>query len=240
MAGVTFPCPVYAVAEDANGDLAGGFNGEVQIQVASGSSGNPLLAGTLTVTATNGVAVFSNLSATEATNGGNFTLQASGGGVQGTTNAFQVTGYTPAQIRAAYGINTLGNDADGHPLDGTGQTIAIIVAYDDPNISKDVDGFDQQFGLTNSGPTLYQQYGAASSFLTVLNQSGKDSPLPPTDPAGAGYENWEGEEIMDVEWCMRFRPGRRSTWLTATAKTRPTCLAVRRLRHTCPMCRSFR
>ena len=34
--------------------------------------------------------------------------------------------YSPAQIRAAYGINNLA-------LDGTGQTIAIVDAYDDPS-----------------------------------------------------------------------------------------------------------
>ncbi len=35
--------------------------------------------------------------------------------------------YTPAQIRTAYGINNLA-------LDGTGQTIAIVDAYDNPDI----------------------------------------------------------------------------------------------------------
>ena len=76
--------------------------------------------------------------------------------------------YTPAQIRDAYGINNLA-------LDGTGQTIAIVDAYDDPDIFQAVDAFDTQFGLTDSGPTLYEQYGPASSFLTVLNQNGQTS-----------------------------------------------------------------
>ena len=49
------------------------------------------------------------------------------------TNALSLTApagavaYTPAQVRAAYGISSLS-------LDGTGQTIAIVDAYDDPNI----------------------------------------------------------------------------------------------------------
>ena len=76
--------------------------------------------------------------------------------------------YTPAQIRTAYGINSLS-------LDGTGQTIAIVDAYDDPAIAQALDTYDSQFGLTSSGPTLYQQYGPASSFLTVLNQNGQMS-----------------------------------------------------------------
>ena len=60
--------------------------------------------------------------------------------------------YTPAQIRAAYGISSLA-------LDGTGQTIAIVDAYDDPSIYQALDAFDTQFGLTSSGPTLYSSTG---------------------------------------------------------------------------------
>ncbi len=106
----------------------------------------------------------------------------------------------PAQIRTAYGINNLS-------LDGTGQTIAIVDAYDDPAISQSLDTYDNQFGLTSSGPTLYQQYGPASSFLTVLNQNGQTSSLPATDPSGAGTGNWEVEEALDVEWVHAMAPG---------------------------------
>ena len=52
--------------------------------------------------------------------------------------------YTPAQIRDAYGINDLS-------LDGTGQTIAIVDAYDDPSIVQALDAFDSQFSTTDSG-----------------------------------------------------------------------------------------
>ena len=44
--------------------------------------------------------------------------------------------YTPAQVRTAYGINDLS-------LDGTGQTIAIVDAYDDPAIFQAVDDVRQ-------------------------------------------------------------------------------------------------
>ncbi len=108
--------------------------------------------------------------------------------------------YTPAQIRAAYGISSLS-------LDGTGQTIAIVDAYDDPAIFQSLDAFDTQFGLTSAGPSLYDQYGPASSFLTVLNQSGQATSLPGTDPSGAGTDNWEVEEALDVEWAHAMAPG---------------------------------
>jgi len=130
------------------------------------------------------------------------TLTISGNSVANTVTLSSPTGtvaYTPAQIRAAYGINGLG--------DGTGQTIAIVDAYDDPAMFQALDAFDSQFGLTSSGPTLYSQYGPASSFLTVLNQYGQATSLPGTDPNGPGTDNWEVEEALDVEWAHAIAPG---------------------------------
>ncbi len=120
--------------------------------------------------------------------------------------------YTPAQIRAAYGISSLA-------LDGTGQTIAIVEAYDDPSIFQSVDAFDTQFGLTSSGATLYQQYGPASSFLTVLNQSGQPTSLPGTDPNGAGTGNWELETALDVEWAHAVAPGAQIVLVEASSQS---------------------
>jgi uncharacterized repeat protein (TIGR03803 family) len=112
-------------------------------------------------------------------------------------------GYTPEQIRTAYGINSIPTFTGGAVADGSGQTIAIVDAYNDPNIFQDLDTFDKQFGLTSSGPTLYAEYGASASFLTVVNQNGQSSPLPGTDRTG----NWESEEALDVEWAHAIAPG---------------------------------
>ncbi len=131
------------------------------------------------------------------------TLSISGNGVSNTVTLSSPTGtvaYTPAQIRAAYGVNSVA-------YDGTRQTIAIVDAYDDPSIDQALDAFDSQFGLTSSGPTLYSQYGQASSFLTVLNQYGQATSLPSTDPNGPGTDNWEVEEALDVEWTHAIAPG---------------------------------
>src|SRR5438094_10667803 len=46
------------------------------------------------------------------------------------------SGYWPAQIRHAYGFDQLS-------YNGLGQTVAIVDAYDDPNIFSDLDTFDQ-------------------------------------------------------------------------------------------------
>ncbi len=67
------------------------------------------------------------------------------GGNQNATLSDSGVAYTPAQIRDAYGINDLS-------LDGTGQTIAIVDAYDDPDIFQAVDDLRHAFSLTDSGP----------------------------------------------------------------------------------------
>ncbi len=108
----------------------------------------------------------------------------------------------PSQIRAAYGINNITfGSIQGN---GAGQTIAIVDAYDDPRFvnssasnfsTSDLAEFDKQFGLPNP-----------PSF-TKVNQEGQTSPLPSVDPVGAGGDNWEIEEALDVEWTHAMAPG---------------------------------
>src|SRR4051812_48381146 len=47
--------------------------------------------------------------------------------------------YAPAQVVHAYGF-------DQQTLTGSGQTIAIVDAYDNPNIASDLAAFDTKFG----------------------------------------------------------------------------------------------
>ena len=132
------------------------------------------------------------------------TMSISGNGVANALTLSSPSGtvaYAPDQVLTAYGIRIL--------CDGTGQTIAIVDAYDDPSIYQAVDAFDAQFGLTSSGPTLSNQYGPASSFLAVLNQYGQATSFPGTDPVGIGISNWEVEEALDVEWAHAVAPGAR-------------------------------
>lgn len=53
---------------------------------------------------------------------------------------------TPQEIQNAYGINqiTLSGDIAGN---GAGQTIAIVNAYNDPNIATDLAAFDKDYDL---------------------------------------------------------------------------------------------
>ncbi len=100
-------------------------------------------------------------------------------------------GYTPSEIRAAYGLNQV--SFGGVTGGGSGQVIAIIDAYNDPTIQNDLSAFDAAFGLAN--PTL-----------RVVSQTGS-SVLPPVDPAGRGNNNFEGEIALDVEWAHALAPG---------------------------------
>src|SRR5439155_12329808 len=73
---------------------------------------------------------------------------------------------TPIQVRHAYGFDqiTFSTSTGTVAGDGAGETIAIVDAYNDPYVTSDLDTFDKRYSI-NGGQTLYQQYGAASSFL---------------------------------------------------------------------------
>jgi subtilase family serine protease len=99
-------------------------------------------------------------------------------------------GYTPTQIQKAYGFNQV---SFPNGPNGTGQTIAIVDAYDDPTIVADLHTFDTAFGLPDP-------------VLTVMSQTGSTTNLPPTDP-GPKSDDWEIEESLDVEWAHALAPG---------------------------------
>jgi subtilase family serine protease len=94
------------------------------------------------------------------------------------------TGLTPEQILNAYGINQITFSDGTIAGNGSGQTIAIVDPYDDPNIGSDLATFDQQFGLP-----------APPSFH-VDNLGGTM-----TDPG------WAVETSLDVEWTHAIAPG---------------------------------
>ncbi len=102
---------------------------------------------------------------------------------------------TPNQIRHAYGFDQTSFSRGAIQGDGSGQTIAIIDAYDDPNILLDLEQFDSYYGLADP-----------PNFAKV-SQTGSAMTLPGTDPAGAGNHTWELETSLDVEWAHALAPG---------------------------------
>jgi subtilase family serine protease len=104
------------------------------------------------------------------------------------------TGLTPTQIRHAYGFDQLSCSFTGATwpsasLCGNGQVIAIVDAFDDPNIESDLNTFNTQFGL----PPCTVANGC---FIKSMPQ-GK-----PVFNSG-----WALEISLDVEWAHAIAPG---------------------------------
>ncbi len=105
-------------------------------------------------------------------------------------------GLSPVQIRHAYGFDQTFLPGSTIIGDGSGQTIAIIDAYDDPNILADLQAFDTQFGLL-----------APPSFVK-MSQTGSTTSFPSVDPNGPSMSgSWELEIALDVEWAHALAPG---------------------------------
>src|SRR5437588_566926 len=71
------------------------------------------------------------------------------------------SGMTPAQIRHAYGFDQITFQNGTVRGDGSGQTIAIVDANDDPSIAADLGVFDQQFGLP--APPSFTKVGISAT-----------------------------------------------------------------------------
>lgn len=97
-------------------------------------------------------------------------------------------GFTPAQIRHAFGFDQVFFNGGTIVGDGTGQTIAIVNAFHNPNTAADLAAFNAYFGLP-----------APPSF-TQVDQNGGTS-YPATSPA------WALETSLDVQWAHAFAPG---------------------------------
>lgn len=108
-------------------------------------------------------------------------------------------GYTPQQLRSAYGLNDLGSRG----VNGSGQTVAIIDAYASPSIVKDANGLAQQ----NGEPTLTN-----SSYQQLVPSPGQF-----TDQALCQYPSgWQGEQTLDVEAVHSVAPGARILYVGGT------------------------
>jgi hypothetical protein len=100
--------------------------------------------------------------------------------------------YVPAEIRGAYGVNDI--YFNGVAGTGAGETIAIIDAYNDPDIIADANTFSVDYGLPEfnigGGPSLQ-----------VLSETGTT-----TLPSNASPGTWDVEESLDVEWAHAIAP----------------------------------
>jgi hypothetical protein len=99
-----------------------------------------------------------------------------------------ISGLKPQQVQQAYGFSSLPSSTNG-----AGETIAIVDAFNDPNITSDANTFSNQFQLpqfnTTGGPTL-----------SVVTPSGAKVSTLSTD------KNWAEETSLDVEWAHAIAP----------------------------------
>ncbi len=96
-------------------------------------------------------------------------------------------GYTPQQIKGAYGLGS-------STLDGAGQTVAIIDAYASPTIVADVNQWSANRGLPQLRANQFTQVVAPGTFRHP--EKGMKQ-----DPQG-----WYGEETLDVEAVHGMAP----------------------------------
>jgi subtilase family serine protease len=91
---------------------------------------------------------------------------------------------TPAQVRHAYGVDSISFTANGQTVqgDGSGQTLAIVVADHNPYLWDELYLFDQYYSLANPS-------------LTQVNLAG-----------GQTNDGWAEEEALDVEWAHVMAP----------------------------------
>jgi subtilase family serine protease len=128
-----------------------------------------------------------------------------------------VTVFTPAQIRAAYGMPPLPTSWVGLPAAtaanfGAGQTVYVVDAYDHPNVLADLNAFSAKFGL----PTCAVLTVASSSRLPLAAPGAASgcsfakvtATLAGTlSPAAVAYNaGWATEIALDVQWVHATAP----------------------------------
>jgi subtilase family serine protease len=103
-------------------------------------------------------------------------------------------GYTPAQVKGAYGISG---------YDGAGQTAAIIDAYAAPTIVQDVNQWSTNRGLPTLAANQFAQVVAPGTFRHPERGAKQD-------PQG-----WYGEETLDVEAVHGMAPAAKIVYVGA-------------------------
>src|SRR5579863_1436688 len=90
-----------------------------------------------------------------------------------------ISGWTPADFQARYNLPS--------STKGSGQVVAIVDAYDNPNITSDLATYRTQFGLGTANFTKYNQLGQTKNYPSA-------------------NKNWGLEEDLDVEMVSAVCP----------------------------------
>ncbi len=122
--------------------------------------------------------------------------------------AVNPAGLHPVDLVAAYALPTASATA------GTGQTVYVVDAFDDPHAESDLAAYRAQFGL----PACTR----ASGCFRKVNQNGATSPLPAPD---AG---WAGEVSLDLDMVSAVCPRCHITLVESDDAGSDMLLAVKR------------
>jgi subtilase family serine protease len=112
--------------------------------------------------------------------------QAAGSPAAAVGGAALQTQFTVGTLRNAYGLNRISFGST--PANGRGQTVAIIVAGDDPYLGQEISTFDNAMGLPSFNLSVVREYYGGKAPATASNA-------------------WLGETAMDVELVHAFAPG---------------------------------
>ena len=93
-------------------------------------------------------------------------------------------GYGPANLQSAYNLPS--------STAGSGETVAVVDAMDDPNAAADLATYRSDWGLPACGTGCFSK----------VNQNGATSPL----PAVSGTTGWATEESLDIDMVSAICP----------------------------------
>jgi subtilase family serine protease len=113
--------------------------------------------------------------------------------------------YDPAQVQKAYDVSPL--LAQGK--DGTGRTIVIVDAFQNPYIQSDLASFDQLFGLPDPVFVNHVMPGT-----------------PAFDPNDDNQVGWGSETTLDVLWAHAIAPGAKIVLVSAASNQDTDILAA--------------
>jgi hypothetical protein len=116
------------------------------------------------------------------------------------------SGYGPTQLQSAYSLATAASGG------GTGETVAVVAAYNDPKAASDLAAYRAEYGL----PACDTATGAGC--VTVENQEGSTSSLPPAD---ASPYSWEMTESVDLDMISAICPNCSLLLIEATSNSIP-------------------
>ena len=106
----------------------------------------------------------------------------------GKSQPWNVCGYTPKQIRGAYGVSSSGKT-------GKGATVAVIDAYASPTMLADANNYALATGDPQFRPGQYSEY-----------KLGDTNGWTQTSASQCGAPGWYGEESLDVEAVHGMAP----------------------------------